>query len=497
MSRTVLAMTMGVLLLSGLNATAGEGEPDRPQVASASPEASTARRLAQVPAEHEHGKDEDLKPVLLSPEALAQAGIKTATARKGQIAHAIELTGAVAANQDRTVHMNPKVEGLVRKVLKTVGDPVKAGEELAMLDSTQVGEAKVEFLKDLQEVQLAQADVERKAAIAENTATLIALLKKDLSPLEVQSRTAKFTMGEYRGKLLPAYSNARLTRAAHEREKRLYERKVSSEKEYLEARKDYESAQAEYLGLVDQAEYSSFIEHLTAEKALRTKDTAYQSALRRLEILGTTSQDIHDLKNRKATDLSLYTMHAPIDATVTEKHVTLGEKVTSDTSLFTLVDLSDVWVLADVYEKDLGHVHSGMQSIVESTAYPGQTFSGKVAMLSPMIDPKTRTSRLRIVVDNTQRLLSVGMFVKVQVTTGHEEAVVAVPAAALQDIRGKTVVFVRETDTKFRPQPVTTGPRDAKLELVEITAGLKEGDTVITTGSFFLKSELQKGEAEE
>jgi RND family efflux transporter MFP subunit len=450
-----------------------------------------------VSAKGDEKEPAELKPVTLSPAALVQAGIKTAVARKGQIAHTIELTGAIAANQDRTVHMNPKVEGLVRKVYHTIGDTVKAGEPLAQLDSTQVGEAKVEFLKQLQEVQIAQAEVERKGAIAENTAKLIEFLKKDLSPLEIQSRTANDPMGEFRGKLLPAYASARLTRAVYQREQKLYERKVSSEKEFLEARKEYETAQTGYLGLVDMASYDSFIEHLTAEKNLRTRDTAYQAALRRLEILGTTPQEIHDLRNRKATDLSLYAMKAPIDGTVTEKHVTLGEKVTPETSLFTLVDLSEVWALADVYEKDLGHVHTGMQAIVEATAYPGQTFSGKAAMLAPMIDPKTRTSRLRIVVDNAQRLLSVGMFVKVQVTTGQEEAVVAVPVAALQDVHGKTVVFVRESDTTFRPRPVVTGPRDAKLELVEITSGLKEGDTVITSGSFFLKSELQKGEAEE
>lgn len=481
----------GGLLLLGLHIAMGAEELSP----SASPTPTSSPTAASP--ELEQGKDDGLKSVTLSTAALAQSGIKVASARKGQIAHAIELTGAVAANQDRTVHMNPKVEGLVRKVLHTIGDTVTANEPLVMLDSTQIGEAKVEFLKNLQEVQIAQADVERKSAIAQNTAKLIELLKKDLSPLDVQSRTARLPMGEYRGKLLPAYASARLTRAAYEREKRLYERKVSSEKEFLEARKDYETAQAEYQGHVDQAEYGSFIEHLTAEKDLRTKDTAYQSAVRRLEILGITSEDIHDLKNRKATDLSLYTMYAPIDATVTEKHVTLGEKVTSDTSLFTLVDLSDVWVQADVYEKDLGHVHLGMQSIVETTAYPGQTFSGKVVMVSPLIDPKTRTSRLRISVDNAQRLLSVGMFVRVQVTTGHEEAVIAVPVTALQDVHGKTVVFVRESEARFRPQPVVTGLRDAKLELVEIISGLKEGETVATTGSFFLKSELQKGENEE
>lgn len=441
-----------------------------------------------------HRHDEEEGVVKLTPESIQMADIKVVRAQRGRISHAISLTGTVAANEDRTVHLNPKIEGLVREVKKTLGDRVASGEVLVILDSTQLGTEKVEFLKHLQEVQIAELELERRKTVAENVVQLIALLEKNFSPLDVSARTAKKQLGEYRAKLLLAYSSLKLTKGTYDRHKRLFERKVTSEKEMLEARNAYEGAQAQYRSSVDEAAFATFSAHLAAEKDQRTKATAYDAALQHLKILGVTEEEVTELRNRKARDLNLFPVHSPIDGEITEKHVTLGERATLENSMFTIADRRTMWVLADVYEKDLQHVHSGMPAVVEVTAFAGRPFQGKVTVVSPTVDSKTRTVRLRIDVDNKDGLLAAGMFAKIETRTGHEEAVLSIPASAVQEIEGKPTVFVQEGEARFEARTVTVGAKDDKGERIEVFTGLKEGDPVVSAGAFFLRSELAKGE---
>lgn len=440
----------------------------------------------------EHEDEEGL--VELTAEAEKMAGLQVAPVKKGRISHVIALTGAVAANEDRTVHLNPKVEGLVREVNKTLGDHVAVGEVLVVLDSTQLGTAKVDFLKQLQEFQIAELELERRKVVAENVARLVTMLDKQSSPLDVSARTAKLPMGEYRAKVLLAYSNLRLAKGSYDRQKRLFERKVTSEKEMLEARNGYEGAQAQYRSALDEATYATFSAHISAEKDMRTKSAAFDAALQHLKILGATDEEVHELRNRKARELSHFSVRAPIRGEITEKHVTLGERATPEVSLMTISDRSTVWVLADVYEKDLAHVHAGMPAAIEVNAYPGRIFRGQVSIVTPAVDAKTRTTRLRIVVDNTDGILASGMFAKIETTSGADEAVLSTQASAIQEIEGKTTVFVREKPNHYRAHPVTTGARDSTGERVEIFSGLKQDDSVVVKGAFYLRSEMAKGE---
>lgn len=456
-------------------------------------EPSTKASAAPGEHGHEHGGEEE-QVVKLTADAIRMAGIKTVPAQKGRISHAISLTGTVVANEDSTVHLNPKVEGLVREVRKTLGDKVTAGEVLVVLDSTQLGTAKVEFLKALQDVQIAELELERRKTVAENVATVVALLGKNLSPLEVSSRTAKKQLGEYRAKLLLGYSNLKLASAAYDRQQRLYTRKVTSEKEMLEARNTFETAQAQYRSSVDEAEFATFSAHIAAEKDQRTKSTAYDAALQHLKILGVTDEEVTKLRNRQAGDLNLFPVRSPIAGEITEKHVTLGERATLENSMFTISDRTSMWVLADVYEKDLQHVHAGMPATIEITAFAGRTFQGKVSVVSPSVDPKTRTVRLRIVVENPDSLLANGMFAKIETRTGAEEGVLSIPASAVQEVEGKPTVFVQEGEGRFEGRAVSVGAKDAQGDRIEVFSGLKDGEPVVSAGAFFLRSELAKGE---
>ena len=199
---------------------------------------------------------------------------------------------------------------------------------------------------------------------------------------------------------------------------------------------------------------------------------------------------------------SLLPVHAPISGRVIEKHATLGELATPEDILFTIGDLGHVWVWIDVYERDLARVHLDDDVEVTVEPFPERTFSGEVTYFSPEVASETRTVRARIDVDNPERLLRPGMFAAIRLVDPHtEEATpsLVVPDDAVVRRGGETLVFVpvpgpagERAGARFEVRPVTLGR--AEGEWVEVLSGLDAGDRVVTTGTFFLESELARHE---
>jgi cobalt-zinc-cadmium efflux system membrane fusion protein len=153
--------------------------------------------------------------------------------------------------------------------------------------------------------------------------------------------------------------------------------------------------------------------------------------------------------------------------------------------LFSIADITEVWVQAEVYEKDLGRIHTGQFASITVDTYP-EKFSGKVAYISDILDPQTRTAKVRCVVPNKKLLLKLDMFASVDVPTTFSRKAIAVPVSAIQQMEGKNVVFVRKADEKFEVREVKTG--NTVEGQTEITAGLAEGEPIVVQGSFHLKS---------
>ena len=199
---------------------------------------------------------------------------------------------------------------------------------------------------------------------------------------------------------------------------------------------------------------------------------------------------------------SLLPVHAPISGRVVEKHATLGELATPESTLFIIGDLGHVWIWIDVYERDLAGVHldDGVEVTVES--YPGRVFSGEVTYLSPAVAAETRTVRARIDVENPEGLLRPGMFADVRLIDPHTEAAAAslvVPDGAIVRSGGDTFVFVpapepggEHAGARFEARPVTVGRHEGGW--VEIRSGVEAGEEVVTEGAFFLESELAREE---
>jgi cobalt-zinc-cadmium efflux system membrane fusion protein len=350
--------------------------------------------------EDEHGEE----VVRLSADELNEFGIKLSTAAAGPLDQYAELPGEIVLNADRLAHVVPRISGIVREVRKSLGDLVKAGEVLAVIDSRDLAEAKSAYLA--------------------------------------------------------ASARRNLAQAKFDREERLWQKKVTSEQEYLDASQGLAEARIEM-----------------------------NSAEQQLHVLGFSDTYIKELPRHQDITYTRYETQAPFAGTIIEKHLTLGESVNEDADIFTIADLSSVWVDINVYQKDLAQIRKGQNVVIEiGHGIPEAT--GKISWVGPLVGEATRTAKARVVLANPDGTLRPGLFVTAQVAVADTPVGIVIPKSALQTFEGRTVVFVQDEDG-LEPKPVQTGRENASH--VEIVEGLKSGQTYVSQGAFTIKAQLSKG----
>lgn len=230
---------------------------------------------------------------------------------------------------------------------------------------------------------------------------------------------------------------------------------------------------------------------LLAETDFRTAQTELHTDEERLSLYGLSDADIAGEGRKKP----LLPVRAPIGGTITEKHAIVGELSDPSKSLYTVADLSSVWVMVDINEKDLSKVRKGQSAIVIVGAYPDLKFRGRINHLADTVDQATRTVKARIEVANPGRRLKPEMFATAELALAADAPpVLAVPEDALQELEGKKVLFVTDNGTEFKVRLVEAGR--AASGMVEIVSGLNEGERYAVKGSFMLKAEHKKGELE-
>jgi membrane fusion protein, copper/silver efflux system len=210
-----------------------------------------------------------------------------------------------------------------------------------------------------------------------------------------------------------------------------------------------------------------------------------QDARRRLELLGVSPGDI-DAIAESGTPMRAVKLRAPASGHVIAKNVVVGAYVEPGAKLFTIADLSHVWVIAEVPEQGLGRVRQGQSATLTLPAYPGRTFPGTVQLLAPALDPATRTLRVRVELENRSFELKPGMYGDVHIALAAARGLV-VPSQAVLDTGELQYVFVVTSPGHFEPRPVKLGERGA--DEVQVQSGLQAGDVVVTNGAFLLDSE--------
>jgi RND family efflux transporter MFP subunit len=357
--------------------------------ASESPTASTPTTTAEV---------------VLSPEAVSRAGIKTAPAEVVASQATIQLPGTVMADAYREVKVVPIVGGIVTKVHVELGATVKRGAPLATLFSQELAEAQTKYL------------------------SMRAMLAADHQKL-------------------------------------------------------HRTQQLVAIGAASRQE----LEEITASHASHA--TEVEAARQRLLLLGLSRVHVEALTNPSQI-VSDVTVPAPIAGVITGRTVNLGQVVSMGQELFVVTDLSQVWVIGDLYEQDFQTVHIGSEAALTTPAYPTLTLRGRVTYIDPRVDPQTRTAKVRVEVPNAAGRLRLGMYVTMAFTTPGNERTVVIPRGAVQTIGERQVVFVPAPDEegKFLSRPVQVGP--FRGDLVTIRRGVQPGEVVVTEGSFFLRAEM-------
>ena len=238
------------------------------------------------------------------------------------------------------------------------------------------------------------------------------------------------------------------------------------------------------IGAVPQREYEAGLgEQQQVEASIRAQESAIAGMDLRLRRFG-TSEAAPDVS-------SVATITSPLAGVLVRADAAPGDVVDISNELFAVADISQVYVQAHVFEKDLGKVRAGQAATVTTDAYPDQRFAGKVAAVGGTVDPRTRTVPVRVEVANTDARLKLDMFARVELATDTTQPGLAIQRDAVQTIEGRQIVFVKTGASDFAVREVEVGRLAGAL--IEITRGLAAGDVVVTTGAFRLKSALLAG----
>lgn len=245
------------------------------------------------------------------------------------------------------------------------------------------------------------------------------------------------------------------------------------------------------LGAVAQAELERRAAEVAgATAAINTQRAELARIEEKMHRYGLSDADIRRAveESREHREVSRTTVTAPIAGIVTKYDVAEGEVVGEDREIFTVADLSTVWVQADVFEKDIALVQKGLTVKVSVDAFPGEIFQGRITYINDVLDPKTRTTKVRCEVANPSGRLRVDMFATIAIPAMQGRSAVMVPGTAIQQVDDQPVVFVVISLTEFQRRNVQAGTRDG--DWVEITNGVQKDERVVTSGSFDLKSLL-------
>lgn len=337
------------------------------------------------------------------PDQVASAGVEINTVGPRKMVTTLELPGEVKADETRLAHVVPRLQGVVTSVVKREGERVRKGEIMAVLNSRELADAKSAYLAATQRVEF--------------------------------------------------------TRVALEREESLWKKKISAERDYLEAKRAFDEAE------------------LTRRLTGQT-----------LVVLGVPSGTLPGLASAPAESMSRFEIRSPLDGEVIQRNVAVGESVTAEEDIFTVADLSSIWVDVTVYAKDIASVRAGQEATVKSSDL-GREITGRVSYIGPLVGQDTRAATARIVLPNPGGGWRPGLFVTVHLVREETTVPLAVSVDAIQNFRDWKVAFVRYGN-QFEARPLELGRSDG--EWVEVLKGLAPGEQYAGKNSFAVKAEIGK-----
>jgi cobalt-zinc-cadmium efflux system membrane fusion protein len=226
---------------------------------------------------------------------------------------------------------------------------------------------------------------------------------------------------------------------------------------------------------------------------MRTARAEAREMQNQLELLGVPRQEIERL-NREHTIKADVPLRAPFDGRVIMRNITRGEVVETNQKFFTVADLADIWVIAAVPEKDVEYIQKGQTVDIIAAAYPHAIFKGTITYVGDVLDPATRTLPVRVTASNPDKRLKPEMFALVRVSATPDPDTLTVPLSAIQNGPKGNVVFVQRSPSEFEMRTVRLGEEGG--DVAAVLDGVRAGESVVTKGSFALKSEMERHKIE-
>jgi membrane fusion protein, heavy metal efflux system len=290
-----------------------------------------------------------------------------------------------------------------------------------------------------------------------------AKLGERVSPAQVLVRIESAEIGAAYSDYVKADSDLHFASRNYELAKELYETKAMSKKDLVQAENDFLKFQAEY-----------------------------RRARERLVALRVSVSELDKPREQQRIS-SRFDLKSPIEGTVVERNVTMGQMVGNDPAqiLYTIADLAVLQVVAEVYEKDLRRVSKNAAASVTVEAYPDDTFEATVVYIGDVVDPNTRTIKIRCNVKNSELKLKPEMFARVNLKVGAETAAIVLPKEAVIELGGRAFVYVQAGDGTYIRRPVVPGTMSG--DVVQIREGLQPGERAVVKGALLLKGEQEKG----
>lgn len=428
--------------------------------------------------------EEDLADTLVTPAVVEKrAGGRT-----------VSLTGEVRLDRTRVVAVPTTAPGRIVEIAVDLGERVRAGDRLAVVHSGEFGEAKAAFLNAHHAAEVAEEERRRQASVTEALDDLVARLAREKDG-DGEIELPDGLVGEWKSRLVGAAAELRAARLNHGREHRLAERGISSKADHEAADRELAATQAGYAALVEEVKLSLGIETLRAENAAKQARTDLLAARQRLRVLGMDEAAIAAVADAEpGEDFGRLVIRAPRDGVVTALDGAVGRYADAGEPLFTVADLSSVWVWCDLYEADLAAVAAPvaegreLAADVSVRAFPGESFAGELDVIDSAMDEHTRTVRARVRVRNPEGKLRPGMFARIAVRVPSGGEVRVVPRTAVLTDEGTAFVFRRWRDGYWVRRDVEV--RGSYGDLVEVEGDLPEGAAVAAGGAFMLKSDV-------
>ncbi len=319
------------------------------------------------------------------------------------------------------------------------------------------------------------------------------LIREGKSPAEIDERLQNEALGEYREKLVSAYTRSRLAAQLADSSRDAATRGAISGRLQQQRESEQQASDAAVEAALEQSLFEAVQACKEAEASLSSAERQLQISLQELNtLLGPAAVKVsaEDLANESSQPLSEVNLVSPIDGTVEERMLSASERVAAGDTVFTIADTTHLWAVADIRERDWAAiaVNVGQEVQLTTPAIPDATYTAKVLIIGRRLDPETGAVPLVAALQATDSRLRPGLFIRMTVPAGMPRNAVVVPEPATVVHEGKAFVFVPEKEIGFRRVDVEVGSTENGV--TEITSGLNPGDRVVVSGVFQLKSEL-------